>query len=220
MEKKIAVVLCGSGYLDGTEIRESVGALWALSDCGAQTQCFSPEGPQQEVVDHLTQSSRSEVRQMQVEAARIARSELQVLSELNSSHFDGLAIPGGFGVAKNLCDFAMKGESAQVSPQIEMLIRNFHQAQKPILALCISPILLALTFKNKVSLSLSLGAESDASKTIEKWGHQHQVTTADAFHVDTTNKIVTSPAYMYDNASLAAIFKGIREATKAFLELS
>lgn len=218
MEKNIAVILCGSGYLDGSEIRESVGILWALSESGAKVQCFSPEGPQEDVVDHLSQTPASEKRLMEVEAARIARSQVKPLSELKSSDFDGLAIPGGFGVAKNLCTFAMEGENATVTPQVQSIVQDFHQAQKPILALCIAPLLLALSFKTP--LSLSLGAEGDASKAIEKWGHQHQVTKPDEFHVDTKNKIVTSPAYMYDDASLAAIFNGIHGATRAFLELS
>ena len=220
MGKNIAVILCGSGYLDGSEIRESVGTLWALSESGATAQCFSPEGPQKDVVNHLSQTPTPENRLMEVEAARIARSQVKPLSELKSSDFDGLAIPGGFGVAKNLCTFAMEGENATVTPQVQSIVQDFHQAQKPILALCIAPMLLALSFKNKTPLSLSLGAEGDASKSIEKWGHQHQITKPDEFHVDIKNKIVTSPAYMYDNASLAAIFKGIHGATRAFLELS
>ena len=38
---KAAVILCGSGFKDGSEIRESVGVLWALSQEGVEASCFA-----------------------------------------------------------------------------------------------------------------------------------------------------------------------------------
>ncbi len=49
--KRIAVVLCGSGFKDRSEIRESVGVLWALSQLPAEVYCFAPtQGLVDEVV--------------------------------------------------------------------------------------------------------------------------------------------------------------------------
>ncbi|NBW99648.1 isoprenoid biosynthesis protein ElbB, partial [bacterium] len=105
--KKVAVILCGSGYRDGSEIRESVATLWALSQARAQVQCFAPDGLQADVVNCLTgEVVPHEKRNMLVESARIARGDVKPLTDLKVEHFDALIIPGGFGAAKNLCSFA------------------------------------------------------------------------------------------------------------------
>jgi len=41
-----------------------------------------------------------------IESARITRGDVHDLESLNASDFDGVFIPGGFGAAKNLSDFA------------------------------------------------------------------------------------------------------------------
>ena len=43
-----------------------------------------------------------------VESARIARGAVKPLSELTPDSADAVVIPGGFGAAKNLCDFGFK----------------------------------------------------------------------------------------------------------------
>ena len=50
---------------------------------------------------------------------------------------------GGFGVAKNLSDWAVKGKDYTIQPQVEKLIQGFHQAGKPLGMCCISPVLAA-----------------------------------------------------------------------------
>src|SRR5687767_14547281 len=98
MKKKIAVVLCGSGFKDGSEIRESVGVLWALSRHPVDVQCFAPDAPQHDVVNCLTlKPVEGEKRNMLIEAARIARGQIKPLSQFAAEEFDGIVIPGGFG---------------------------------------------------------------------------------------------------------------------------
>ena len=43
-----------------------------------------------------------------LESARIARGAPKPLSELKAEDVDALVVPGGFGAAKNLCDFGFK----------------------------------------------------------------------------------------------------------------
>jgi enhancing lycopene biosynthesis protein 2 len=43
-----------------------------------------------------------EKRNVMVEAARIARGQVEPLSSLNADGADAVVFPGGFGVAKNL----------------------------------------------------------------------------------------------------------------------
>ena len=57
------------------------------------------------------------------------------------------AITGGFGAAKNLSDWALKGPDCTVDPTVEKVIKSFHAAKKPMGFCCIAPHLAA-----KVSL--------------------------------------------------------------------
>ena len=43
------------------------------------------------------------------ESARIARGNVKPITELKAADFDAVIVPGGFGAAKNLCDWAVKG---------------------------------------------------------------------------------------------------------------
>ena len=52
------------------------------------------------------------------ESARIARGAVSDLDTLDHSNFDALFIPGGFGAAKNLCDFGFKGAEMEVDPKV------------------------------------------------------------------------------------------------------
>jgi enhancing lycopene biosynthesis protein 2 len=53
------------------------------------------------------------------ESARISRGNCKDLKELKAKDFDALIIPGGFGVAKNLSDFAFKGKDMVVKDDVK-----------------------------------------------------------------------------------------------------
>lgn len=219
-EKRVAVVLCGSGYLDGSEIRESVAVLWALSQFPVKVQCFAPDAPQADVVNCLTKKpAAKEKRNMLVEAARIARGQVLALDALKPAEFDAIVLPGGFGVAKNLCDFASKGTDAVVREDVAGALQGFRTANKPIGAVCIAPALLALAFKDG-GFDLTLGAKGPAAEAIEKLGHRHTETRADQALVDNEHKIVSTPAYMCDDAPLHEIFEGVRKLVAAVVALA
>lgn len=208
--KKAAVILCGSGFKDGSEIRESVGVLWALSEQGVNVSIFAPDEPQTDVVNCLTgEEVKGESRNQLVEAARIARGAVKPITQLKSDGFDFLVIPGGFGAAKNLCTFAKEGSAGKVHAQVKRVLEDFYGAGKPIGAVCIAPAILALAFKGK-GLELTLGAAGEAATEIEKLGHKHLPKAAREWHVDQAHKVVTTPAYMHDDAPLHEIFTGIQ----------
>jgi len=218
--KKVAVILCGSGYRDGSEIRESVAVLWALSREHAQVQCFAPDAPQADVVNCLTgELVASENRNMLVESARIARGEVKPLSQLNVSEFDALIIPGGFGAAKNLCNFASKGSQGTVRSELEKIIHGFFEKKKPIGAICIAPAILALALRDK-KLTLTVGESGETAQEIEKCGHHHKATKVTECQVDSKNMIVTTGAYMFGSAALHDIFTGIQNCVQGVLKLT
>ena len=219
MTKKVAVVLCGSGFKDGSEIRESVGALWALSMQKAEFQCFAPDKPQTEVINSVSGAVMpNESRNMLIEAARIARGQILPLSKLKAEAFNAIIMPGGLGAVKNLSDFATKGSGGTVLPELQKVLETMHTARKPIGAICIAPAILALAFKGR-GLELTVGQICDASKEIEKLGHKHIVCAANGCSVDSSFRVVSTPAYMYDNAPLCDIFMGIQKLVTEVLRL-
>ncbi|WP_347016839.1 isoprenoid biosynthesis glyoxalase ElbB [Acinetobacter seifertii] len=207
--KKVAVILSGCGYLDGSEIRESVLTLLALDAANIEYQIFAPDEPLFHVIDHVSaEINMTERRNVLQEAARIARGEISLLHKLDTNEFDGLLLPGGFGVAKNLSTFAFKGAEARVHGTVASILKAFHQSKKPIGAICISPALLALTF-GELHPTITLGSDINMAKEIEKTGSiHHNCQTVDCV-IDQQNLFVTTPAYMDDQASLKDIYQGI-----------
>ncbi|MCB0407794.1 MAG: isoprenoid biosynthesis glyoxalase ElbB [Bdellovibrionales bacterium] len=215
--KNIAVVLSGCGFKDGAEITESVSTLIAISATGAQFKVFAPN-KNIEATNHLT-GQPDGLRNILVEAARIARSQIQPLEDLKVDHFDALVFPGGFGAAMYLCDWAEKGAQCTVDTQVESLIRKFHESSKPIGAFCIAPVLLAKVL-GTFEVTLTVGDDKETISEIEKTGAHHEVCKVNDFITDRANKVVTSPAYMYDNAQPHLVFQGVQAAINELVEMA
>lgn len=207
--KKVAVILSGCGFLDGAEIRESVLTLLALDAHPVEVTCLAPNIEQFHVVNHLDGNESQEKRNVLVESARIARGKIQDINCVNPSDFDAVMIPGGFGVAKNLCNFAFKGSSGSVDESIKKFLIQMHKENKPIGAICIAPAMMALLFGNE-NVKLTIGNDEGTAGEIEKLGAKHTIKSADEFEYDENSKIVTTPAYMYDDAKLTDVFIGIK----------
>lgn len=217
--KKVAVILAGCGFLDGAEIRESVLTLLALDTQGVDYHIYALNQDQHHVVNHLTQSEASgERRNILEEAARIARGDIQDVANLQAAQFDALIMPGGFGVAKNMCSFALEGTAARVDPLILGKVHDFHAAHKPIGAICIAPALVALSL-GKQGPTLTIGDNNDVALALETLGARHQVCATSDCVIDATHKIVTTPAYMDDKARLADVYAGISKLVAAVLDL-
>ncbi len=214
--KKIAVVLAGNGVYDGAEIHEATLTLLAIARQGAQYQCFAPDIEQAQVVNHLTGQVMPEKRNVLVEAARIARGNIRPLSEYKAENYDALIFPGGFGVAKNLCTFAFDGINCKVNSEVEKAVRNTAVAEKPIGALCISPVLLA---KILTEVEVTIGDDEATAEAIENMGATHINSTHGEIVVDRKYKIVTTPCYMLD-ATIDQIADGAENLIKKVIELT
>lgn len=207
---RIAMILSGCGHLDGAEIREAVLSLLFLDQQGAQVDFFAPDMPQRDVVDHQKGKPASENRNVLTEAARIARGRIKPLTALDIHDYQGLVIPGGYGVAKNLSDFALKGESAETLPDFKRVIVAAHAQKKPIAAICIAPAVLALALRGIVSANLTIGDNPDVAAVIEACGSKHVVCATNACVADEKEHIVTCSAYMHE-APIADIADGIEK---------
>jgi enhancing lycopene biosynthesis protein 2 len=213
--KKIAVILSGCGVSDGSEIHEATLALLAIRKAGCDYSVFAPDKEQTDVVNHYTGAKMTEKRNILVESARIARRQASPLSELNPEKFDAIVLPGGFGAAKNLSDFAYQGENYSVLPELVNILLKANELKKPIGAMCISPILLVKVF---AGCKITLGDAGDASKVVEKNGAKHVVTTHGETVVDTKYKLVTTPGYML-NANIEHIAEGADNLVNELLKL-
>lgn len=214
--KKIAVILSGCGYLDGAEITESVSVLIALHQQGAQVRCFAPD-MEITVMNHLKGEPTTEKRQVLTEAARICRGHIENITHLSTKDFDGLALPGGFGAAKNLSNWAQRGSQCEVHPEVARVLREFHEQSKPIAAACIAPTLLAKVLGSE-HVTLTIGNDKATATEIEKTGARHVDCPVDDYVSDRETKVVTTPAYMYDNATPAEVFKGISSMIQELVE--
>lgn len=217
---KVAVIICGPGNRDGSEIRETIFTLLALCQQNAEAVFFAPDKKQKDLINHLTgETCEKETREILTEAARLARGKVQPLSELDPKNFDALILPGGAGMAKNLSDFNTKGTKGSVIPELLNALTVFFNQSKPIGAICIAPTLLALAFAGK-GLQLTVGKQCEVSQQIEQLGHKHIECTPNECVVDHSHKIVTTPAYMINNALLHDIFTGIQKLVTEVLKMS
>ncbi|WP_411358066.1 isoprenoid biosynthesis glyoxalase ElbB [Pseudidiomarina salilacus] len=215
--KKVAVLLSGSGVFDGAEINEAVLTLLHITKQGASYQCFAPDIEQMHVVDHLRGEAGSESRNVLVESARIARGEVKPLSELNAADFDALVLPGGFGVAKNFCDFAVNGADMQVNEQVLAVGKAFVDARKPAGYMCIAPVLLPHIYGQGVRVTI--GNDSEVAGAIEKMGGKHVDCPVHDIVVDDNHRLVTTPAYMLAE-NLVDAEKGISKLVEKVLYMA
>lgn len=217
MSKKIAVILSGCGVYDGAEIHESVITLLRLDQRGAQVQCFAPDIAQLHVINHLTGEEMPESRNVLVESARIARGEVKDIREANAEDFDALIVPGGFGAAKNLSNFAIEGAACSINPQVLALAEAFVEAGKPLGLICISPALAAKIYGPGVTCTI--GNDTDTAAALDKMGAHHQECTVEDIVEDTVRKLVSTPAYMLGK-NISEVASGINKLVDRVLELT
>tara|TARA_A100001011_G_scaffold388193_2_gene467337 strand:- start:867 stop:1526 length:660 start_codon:yes stop_codon:yes gene_type:complete len=214
---KACVLLSGCGVFDGSEIHESVLSLLALDEQDIAYDIFSLETDQTEVVAHASQETKEdETRNCLIESARIARGPVKPLAELQIDAYSLLLIPGGFGVAKNFCDFAYKGPGLTVQPEIRSVLKAFHTAQKPIVCLCIAPILLAKCFPG---CTVTMGESADMTEVVASLGSTNSLCNSQNIVYDESFKFITTPAYMND-VSIKDIKVGIHKAIEKAAQLS
>lgn len=218
--KKIGVILSGCGVYDGSEIHEAVFTLLSIDEYGAEAVCFAPDMEQHHVINHLTGEEMPEKRNVLVEAARIARGDIQPLSRFNASELDGLVIPGGFGAAKNLTTWAFSGPDGEIHPEVKAAIVAMVAAGKPVAGLCMGPTVIAKALENSdIKAVLTVGSTSAPSPYdiaaisagMEKAGAIAEQHTVSEIAVDQEYKIITAPCYMME-ASISQVRDNIRQA--------
>lgn len=213
--KKFAVVLSGSGVFDGAEIHEATMTLYAIMKNGGSYDIFAPDINQHHVINHITGDEMPETRNVLIESARIARGKIKNLAEFNATDYDVLIFPGGFGVAKNLSNFAFEGSDCNVELSVEQAVLAMVKEAKPIGALCIAPAIIAKIIQGAL---VTIGSDEGTIAAIEKMGGNHEVTSHGEIIVDESFKLVTTPCYMLD-ANILQIAEGAENVVKKLMEL-
>lgn len=216
---KIGVVLSGCGVYDGSEIHEAVITLLALDRAGAEAVCMAPN-IDVAVVNHLTgKAAEGESRNVLVESARIARGNIRDIAQVKAEELDAVIFPGGFGAAKNLCNFAVKGAECEVHPEVARLVREILAAKKPLAAICIAPALISrILGDDKLAHKLTIGNDEGTAGALEKMGTDHVECPVGNFVVDPANKLISTPAYMLAG-SIREAAEGIEKAVAELLKM-
>jgi enhancing lycopene biosynthesis protein 2 len=224
---KVGVLLSGCGVYDGAEIQEAILTLLAIEEIGATYTCISIDAEQHHVVNHLTGEVMPEKRNMMVEAARIARGAVKEIKSIQPADIDALVIPGGFGSAKNFTTWAFNGPNGTIRDDVKLLLVNMINVGKPIVALCVSPVVLAKAFEgSSVKLNLTIGSSAEDSPYeipmfevgLQATGAKTEEKTIREILVDRENKVITAPCYMME-ASVLEIRNNIKQAIEALKEL-
>ena len=218
MGKKIGVLLSGCGVYDGSEIHEAVLTMLFLDRAGAEIICLAPDMPQRHVINHITNEVMAEQRNVMIESARIARGDIQDIKAAGSRNLDGLIIPGGFGAAKNLSDFAEKGPEATVHPDVKRILEEMVDAGKPVGAICIAPATLTRALSARHP-EVTIGNDTGTASAIETMGGVHHDCTVDTIQVDDKNRIITTPAYML-GPGIKDVAVGIEKLVNKVLSLA
>jgi len=217
-QKRVGVILSGSGYLDGAEIQEATLTLLFLDRRGAKVVAMAPDVAQMHVVDHVKGEPAAGTRNVLAESGRITRGAIVDVKTVKAADLDALILPGGFGVAKNLCTFATEGVKLQVNPEVERLVRDMAGAGKPLGFVCIAPVIAAKVLGAK-KVRLTIGNDPGTAAALATLGAVHVDSPVEQIVVDEKNKVVSTPAYML-GPSIAPVAAGIERLVGAVLEMA
>jgi enhancing lycopene biosynthesis protein 2 len=219
---KVGVVLSGCGVYDGAEIHESVCTILALDRAKADIVFMAPDVDQMHVIDHVKgEPVEGQTRNVRVESGRIARGNVTDMAGVKATEIDALIFPGGFGAAKNLCDFAVKGSDCAVNPEVKRLVMDMHKAGKPVAFLCIAPAMAAKIYGEAgvKGVKLTIGKDKETADAIKTMGAEHVNCDVRDCVVDMENKIVSTPAYMLAQ-SISEAADGIEKTVKKILDMA
>ncbi len=216
----IGLLLSGCGVYDGAEIQEALFTMLAIEEIGGKIIPIGIDDFQHHVVNHLTGEEMPEKRNMMIEAARITRGNITEIKSVDINQLDALVIPGGFGSAKNLTNWAFEGPNGTIRSDVQNLLLGIHNAGKYIVALCVSPVVVAKAFEGKkTNIHLTIGTTAAPSPySIKDFETGLQATGAKTTEaglqeviIDEVNKIISAPCYMMD-ATLLEVRTNIQKA--------
>jgi enhancing lycopene biosynthesis protein 2 len=223
MATRVGVVLSGCGASDGSEINEAVLALYWIERAGGRAICMAPDVPQARVIDHLTGASEVQPspRRVLSEAARIARGQVRDIATVQDHELDALLFPGGGGVATVLSNYAEKGVVCEVHPEVSRLLKAMLKRRRPMGFVCASPILAARVLGPAAGVRITFGTKTcEEAKHAAVMGADVRPCPLREILVDQKNRVVSTPAYMYDEARLSDVGFSIERLVRQVVSLA
>jgi enhancing lycopene biosynthesis protein 2 len=213
--KRVGIILSGCGVKDGSEIHEATVALLWVVKSGCEPVFMAPNDLQMDVVDHCANKAAGERRNCLTEAARIARGNIRDIADVHGRDVDAVLMPGGMGAVKNL----LTADGKKAKPEVVRVLREVHEAGKPIGAICIAPVVAAKAFQEMgKSVTLTIGSDAETAEKIKACGHRHVNCKVDDIVVDRENRVVSTPAYMLAK-NIAEVEAGVRKLVSAVVEM-
>lgn len=217
---KTGILLCGCGIGDGSCVEEVMLTYLALDKHQMEYVPLAISENQHEVANHYTTKKTSETRNTLIESARIGRGVIEDLCHFDTDQLDGLIIPGGMGIFKNISSYMADKDSFSVHPEVERLIKKMYDQQKPIGGICASTILIAKSISESFSSNLKVCTFNNAYKDLLTSLKTKVINCpANDVVVDADNKIVTTPAFMASK-NMYEIALGIDKLVKIMVQLS
>jgi enhancing lycopene biosynthesis protein 2 len=223
MATRVGVVLSGCGSADGSEIHEAVMTLYWIERAGGRAICMAPDAAQDRVVDHLTQAPDAAAgpRRVLAESARIARGQVRDIATVRENDVDALIFPGGTGVATALSNYAEKGVVCEVHPEVTRLLKAMLQRRRPMGFICMAPILAARVLGPAAGVRITFGSKAcEEAKHAAVMGADVRPCPVREILVDQKNRVVSTPAYMYDDARLSDVGFAVERLVRQVVALA
>jgi enhancing lycopene biosynthesis protein 2 len=223
MSTRVGVVLSGCGSGDGSEVSEAVLAMYWIERAGGRVICIAPDAVQARVVDHLTQApdAQAGARRVMAEAARIARGQVRDIASVGDTELDAIVFPGGNGVSTVLSNYAEKGVVCDVHPDVTRLLKALLLRRRPMGFICMAPILAARVLGPVSGVRITLGTKASVeSKHAAVMGADVRPCPVREILVDQKSRVVSTPAYMVDDARLSDVAMGIERLVRQVVALT
>jgi enhancing lycopene biosynthesis protein 2 len=219
--KKIGIILSGCGFQDGSDPRESVLILLQIEKRNCQVQFASVKANQKEVINHRTQETIPQSRDILVESARLSGTNIQEIKDLSGAELDALVIPGGQGVVKNLGSAVEGSKLFKTYPDLRKLLREMFRRKKPIGGCGLASLVIAESLSDicETPLTLTLGNDPQLAQQLEKLEAVHVIAKGDEAIMDEQNRIVTTPGAQLKQKA-ADFYGGVENLIEGILELT
>ena len=122
------------------------------------------------------------------------------------------------GAARNLSSFAFDGPRMMVIDSVQDAILETYRAHKPVVAMCIAPMVLAKVL-GRYEVELTLGPDNNQASGIAKgFGCRICACGPTDVCVDSEHKVITTPAYMAATR-ISEIFAGAENMVARLAEM-
>jgi enhancing lycopene biosynthesis protein 2 len=197
--------------------------MYWIERAGGRVICMAPEATQAGVVDHLTRAPDASAgpRRVLSEAARIARGNVRDIASVQDNELDALIFPGGHGVVSVLSNYAQKGVICEVHPEVTRLLKAMLVRRRPMGFICVAPILAARVLGPAAGVRITFGSKAcEEAKHAAIMGADVRPCPEREILVDEKNRVVSTPAYMYEEARLSDVGMSIERLVRQVISLA